>query len=95
MFSASQAKNLYAPVRWLLVRLLKLPILLYRYVVSPLIGPRCRYVPTCSAYALEAIEVHGPFYGGWLALRRVIRCHPLNEGGFDPVPPPRHKDASD
>lgn len=81
---------LYAPLRWLLVCLLKLPILAYRYLVSPLLGPRCRYVPSCSVYALEAIEVHGPFYGSWLALRRILRCHPLCEGGFDPVPPPRH-----
>lgn len=74
-------------LRWLLVRLLQLPVLAYRYGISPLIGPRCRYLPTCSAYALEALERHGPVYGSWLALRRVVRCHPLGPGGFDPVPP--------
>lgn len=89
MIWMSQAKSPYFALRWLLVRALQLPVLGYRYIVSPLIGPRCRYVPGCSAYALEAMEVHGPFYGSWLALRRVTRCHPLNEGGFDPVPP-RH-----
>lgn len=73
------------------VRLLQLPILVYRYLISPLIGPRCRYMPTCSAYALEALERHGPFYGSWLAVRRLTRCHPLREGGFDPVPPKRAK----
>lgn len=85
----TQGKRVYAPVRWLLASLLRLPILVYRYLVSPLLGPRCRFVPTCSAYALEAIEVHGPFYGSWLAVRRLVRCHPFSEGGFDPVPPPR------
>lgn len=84
-----QADSLYGRVRWLLVHALQLPILVYRYTVSPLIGPRCRHVPSCSAYALEALEVHGPFHGTWLALRRVTRCHPLNDGGFDPVPPRR------
>ena len=78
-------------IRWLLVRALQLPILLYRYIISPMIGPRCRYMPTCSAYALEALERHGPIRGGWLAFRRITRCHPLNEGGFDPVPPRRDR----
>ena len=74
----------------LIVRLLQLPILAYRYLVSPLIGPRCRFMPTCSAYALEALERFGPIKGSWLAVRRIVRCHPLNEGGFDPVPKRQH-----
>ena len=78
-------------LRWLVVRLLQLPIVIYRYTLSPLLGPRCRYVPSCSAYALEALQVHGPIRGSWLAFRRITRCHPLREGGFDPVPPPRDK----
>ena len=80
-----------AALRWLLVRLLQLPIVIYRYTLSPLLGPRCRYMPSCSAYALEALQVHGPIRGSWLAFRRITRCHPLREGGFDPVPPPRDK----
>jgi putative membrane protein insertion efficiency factor len=61
-------------------------ILAYRYLVSPLLRPRCRYLPTCSEYALEAVARHGPLRGGWLGLRRVCRCHPWGGAGFDPVP---------
>jgi putative membrane protein insertion efficiency factor len=58
----------------------------YQLVLSPLLGPRCRFHPSCSQYALVAIERHGPVKGGWLALRRIARCHPLHPGGEDPVP---------
>lgn len=68
-------------------RLLLLPIYFYRYCISPLIGPRCRFYPTCSTYAVEAIKLHGAIKGGWLAAKRIARCHPWNEGGEDPVPP--------
>jgi putative membrane protein insertion efficiency factor len=64
-----------------------LPIVTYRRFISPLFGPVCRYQPTCSAYALEALRVHGAVRGGWLALRRIARCHPFRPGGYDPVPP--------
>jgi putative membrane protein insertion efficiency factor len=59
----------------------------YRLVISPLYGQVCRYHPTCSAYALEAITVHGSIKGTWFAVRRVVRCHPWALGGYDPVPP--------
>jgi len=62
------------------------PIRIYQRVLSPLLGPRCRFHPSCSHYAIEAIERHGAARGSWLAVRRIARCHPLNEGGVDPVP---------
>jgi putative membrane protein insertion efficiency factor len=67
---------------WWLQRLL----LGYRLVVSPLLGPRCRYLPTCSEYAYDAIGQHGVLVGTWLTVRRLARCHPFHAGGYDPVP---------
>jgi uncharacterized protein len=58
----------------------------YRWLLSPLLGGRCRYVPSCSVYAEEAIRRHGPWRGGWLALKRLGRCHPWGGFGYDPVP---------
>jgi uncharacterized protein len=65
---------------------LQLLIRLYQVTLSPLLGPRCRFYPSCSQYALEAVRTHGALAGGWLALRRLLRCHPLHPGGYDPVP---------
>jgi len=59
----------------------------YQLLLSPMLGPRCRFYPSCSNYAIEALRVHGAARGAWLAARRVGRCHPFNDGGFDPVPP--------
>jgi putative membrane protein insertion efficiency factor len=78
------------PVQLVARRLAQAPIYAYRHAISPFIGPVCRYQPTCSAYALEAIEKHGALKGAWLAVRRLARCHPvkwLGGGeGLDPVP---------
>ncbi|GAB6388869.1 membrane protein insertion efficiency factor YidD [Stutzerimonas marianensis] len=62
------------------------PIRIYRYAISPMMASHCRFYPTCSCYAQEAIETHGLLRGGWLSLRRLGRCHPWNPGGYDPVP---------
>lgn len=78
-----------------LARLAALPVRAYRLVVSPLIGSNCRFQPTCSAYALEALAGHGAFRGGWLAARRILRCHPWGGSGHDPVPNPAPDAASD
>ena len=67
-------------------RLLLLLIHFYRAAISPLFLPHCRYYPTCSAYALEAVTRYGAWRGGWMALRRILRCHPFHRGGYDPVP---------
>ena len=70
-----------------MTRLLLIPITLYRMLISPLLGPHCRFYPTCSVYASEAIERHGALKGGLLSLRRICRCHPGTKTGFiDPVP---------
>jgi len=71
---------------------LLLPIRFYQYVISPFTPMSCRYLPTCSDYAAQALQQHGPLRGGWLALRRLARCHPLGGHGYDPVPPcPGHQ----
>ncbi len=66
--------------------LILLPVWAYQRLISPLRPPACRYLPTCSDYAREAVERHGALRGGWLALRRISRCHPWGGEGFDPVP---------
>lgn len=68
-------------------RILMRLIRLYQILLSPFLGQHCRFYPTCSHYALEAIQLHGARHGSWLAARRLLRCHPWHEGGVDPVPP--------
>ncbi len=69
-----------------------LPVRFYRLILSPLIGSNCRFQPTCSEYALDALKTHGAFRGGWLTARRIARCHPLGGSGYDPVPEDPKKD---
>jgi putative membrane protein insertion efficiency factor len=67
---------------WLFLGIIRL----YQILLSPLLGANCRFTPTCSAYGIEAIKKHGPFYGGWLTLKRIGSCHPWGKHGHDPVP---------
>jgi uncharacterized protein len=80
--SKSSLMLISASLRFLVL----LPIRFYQWVISPFLPAACRYQPTCSAYAVEAVSRHGVFAGGWLALRRLLRCHPWGGSGFDPVP---------
>ncbi|NCG06975.1 MAG: membrane protein insertion efficiency factor YidD [Gammaproteobacteria bacterium] len=70
----------------LLTALLKIPIKCYQIGISPFIGNRCRYFPSCSTYAIEALDTHGAVFGSFLAAKRICRCHPWATGGYDPVP---------
>jgi len=70
---------------------LKIPIKIYQWLLSPLFPNSCRYTPTCSHYSIEAIDEWGPFKGLWLGIKRVSRCHPWGDSGFDPVPPKENK----
>jgi putative membrane protein insertion efficiency factor len=74
-------------MRSLLIGLIKL----YQYLLSPFLGQNCRFHPTCSHYAIEAINEHGVLKGGYLSMRRIIKCQPFNEGGLDPVPQKQYK----
>ncbi|MBF6647870.1 MULTISPECIES: membrane protein insertion efficiency factor YidD [unclassified Methylobacter] len=69
-------------MRFILITLIKF----YKYFISPLLGNNCRFYPSCSAYALEALQLHGAITGTYLTLRRLSKCHPFHEGGIDPVP---------
>lgn len=82
--AASPRRN---PLSRLLTALIIGPIRLYQRFISPLRPPTCRFYPSCSAYAVKALQVHGPFVGSWLAVRRLGRCHPWTPGGVDHVPP--------
>ena len=75
-----------AAVPTLAARVLIVPVLGYRRFISPLIPPTCRFAPSCSEYALEALRQHGAVRGLWLTVRRLARCHPFHPGGYDPVP---------
>jgi putative membrane protein insertion efficiency factor len=76
-------------MKWIL-KILSYPFILlikiYQYVISPIFGPKCRFTPTCSSYALQAFKKYGVFKGGWLAIKRIARCHPWGGSGYDPVP---------
>jgi putative membrane protein insertion efficiency factor len=75
-------------------KLALVPIRVYQYAISPMMASHCRFYPSCSCYAYEAIEQHGLLRGSWLAVRRLGRCHPWHPGGYDPVPPASHSPTS-
>ena len=91
---ASELRSAYIAPMSPLAFLLSLPVRAYRAVLSPWVGHSCCYQPTCSAYALEALEKHGGLRGGYIAAKRILSCHPLGGSGYDPVPEPREKDGS-
>ncbi|MGN6353955.1 MAG: membrane protein insertion efficiency factor YidD [Parafilimonas sp.] len=76
-------------MKWIL-KILSYPFILlikiYQKIISPILGPQCRFTPTCSNYALEAFKKYGVFKGGWLAIKRISKCHPWGKSGYDPVP---------
>ena len=81
--------QLSSALTWLLIKLIRV----YQLVISPLLGPSCRFQPTCSRYAVSCLSTHGPLRGSWLAVKRIARCHPFHPGGYDPPPsagPPEH-----
>ncbi|GDY30934.1 membrane protein insertion efficiency factor YidD [Gandjariella thermophila] len=78
-----------SPAAWLLVQ----PVRFYRRWISPLLPPSCRFYPSCSTYAVEALTTHGALRGSWLTVRRLLRCGPWHPGGLDPVPPARTRVA--
>lgn len=73
-------------MRKMLTYILLTPIYFYRAFISPMIGPSCRFTPTCSKYAIEALKKHGPLKGLYLTIRRILKCHPWGGSGYDPVP---------
>jgi putative membrane protein insertion efficiency factor len=84
-----QPSNHKQPWHWIKQALIfpfVLLIKVYQYIISPVLGPKCRFTPTCSHYAKEALEKHGLFKGGWLAVKRITRCRPGGGQGYDPVP---------
>ncbi|WP_417763162.1 membrane protein insertion efficiency factor YidD [Shewanella sp.] len=76
-----------SPFQWVIISLIRG----YQMFISPLLGQRCRFYPSCSHYAIEAVQLHGALKGSWLSIKRIIKCHPLNSGGNDPVPPKNNR----
>lgn len=74
-------------IRWFLIKLLLIPVYFYKYAISPMTPASCRHIPSCSEYAVEALKLHGPIKGIYLATKRISKCHPWGTHGYDPVPP--------
>jgi len=80
-------RSILQPFAKLLGWIILVPVWIYKYSISPFIPDSCRFIPTCSTYAVEAVKIHGPFIGIWLATKRILRCNPWGGSGYDPVPP--------
>ncbi len=83
----SIVKVILKMLSWILL----IPVYIYKYAISPLTPASCRHYPTCSEYAVQAVKIHGPFRGFWLATKRISKCHPWGTHGHDPVPPKKDK----
>ena len=88
-------KYIITKIKFALQKLFIVSIKVYRMALSPFLGPCCRFMPTCSEFAIEAIKVHGCIQGGGLILKRLMRCHPGCVGGYEPVPPKKNNGAND
>ena len=84
-------EKVFGGIRWIIIRLFMVPVYFYKYAISPLTPASCRHIPTCSQYAIDALKIHGPFNGIYLATRRILKCHPWGTHGLDPVPPKTEK----
>ena len=82
-------------LRNIVIQILLAPVYFYRFAISPLTPPSCRYTPTCSQYAIEALKKHGPIKGSWLSAKRILSCNPWGGSGYDPVPEPKVKVKQD
>ncbi|MFZ6038584.1 MAG: membrane protein insertion efficiency factor YidD [Bacteroidota bacterium] len=82
-------------LRNIVIQILLAPVYFYRFAISPLTPPSCRYTPTCSQYAIEALKKHGPIKGSWLSAKRILSCNPWGSSGYDPVPEPKVKVKKD
>jgi len=74
-------------IRWILIRILMVPVYFYKYTISPMTPASCRHIPSCSEYAIDALKIHGPIKGIYLGTRRILKCNPWGTHGYDPVPP--------
>ncbi|NEW82906.1 MAG: membrane protein insertion efficiency factor YidD [Mariniphaga sp.] len=74
-------------IRWILIRILMVPVYFYKYAISPMTPASCRHIPSCSEYAIDALKIHGPIKGIYLGTRRILKCNPWGTHGYDPVPP--------
>ena len=84
-------RKIFEGLRWLIINILMIPVYFYKYAISPLTPASCRHIPSCSQYALEALKIHGPIKGLYLATWRILKCNPWGTHGYDPVPPKRMK----